>query len=178
MAMQDEPRSETVELPESTEVHAYRGFWWMLGFRRPKQHQQQQVVTSVSSPARQCLTGHKRIHPVTRLMLNILPRWVQGALGYPVSTAIGCSLSPEIRVSPTKPCGKGSKRKQDDLDDDDEDEEHQSWVEALTQEIVDEGPEKDPDYEPDTDETETDSEEFRSYDMESDHEEGTIIEDV
>lgn len=56
----------------------------------------------------------------------------------------------EIRVSPTKPCGKGSKRKQDDLDEDDEEEEEerQTWVEALSQELADdEGPEEDPDYE-------------------------------
>ncbi|XP_077440383.1 oogenesis-related [Vanacampus margaritifer] len=193
MAMQDEPRSETVALPDSTEgdvlvkrhgvlrsvlrglfwpfgivVHAYHGFWWVLGFRRPKQ-QQLQVVTSASSPVRQCLIGRKRLHPVTRLLLTILPRWVQGALGYPLSTAIGCSLSPEIRVSPTKPCGKGSKRKQDDLDDDDEDEEHQTWVEVLTQEeIVDEGSEDDPDYEPSSEET--DSEEFHFHNTESDPE--------
>lgn len=49
--------------------------------------------------------------------------------------------------SPTKPCGKGSKRKQDALDED-EDLEQQSWVEALTQEITtDEDETVDPDYE-------------------------------
>ena len=63
------------------------------------------------------------------------------------STALTPS-STEIRVSPTKPCGKGSKRKQDDLDKDDEEEEHQTWVEALSQELAeDEDPEEDPDYE-------------------------------
>lgn len=53
-------------------------------------------------------------------------------------------------MSPTKPCGKGSKRKQDELDEDDyeEDEQRQTWVEALSQELADdEGPEEDPDYE-------------------------------
>lgn len=51
-------------------------------------------------------------------------------------------------MSPTKPCGKGSKRKQDELDEDEEEEEHQTWVEALTQELADDdGPEEDPDYE-------------------------------
>lgn len=30
-------------------------------------------------------------------------------------------FSPEIRISPTKPCGKGSKGKQNDLDEDDDD---------------------------------------------------------
>ena len=53
----------------------------------------------------------------------------------------------EIRVSPTKPCGKGSKRKQDELEDEEE-EEHQTWVEALNQELADDdSPEEDPDYE-------------------------------
>ncbi|XP_019752004.1 oogenesis-related [Hippocampus comes] len=205
MATEDEPRDDIVLKAETTEVtvevrrfgvlrsvlrglfwpfgivvHAYHGFWWVLGFRHPKQ--KQQVAPTVSSPARQCLTGRKRLHPVTRLLLNILPRWVQGALGYPLPTAIGRSLSPEVRVSPTKPCGKGSKRKQDDLeeDDDEEGEEHQSWVEALTQELVDEGSEKDPDYEPSS--VETDSEEFRSHnntesDIE-DHNKTVTIEDV
>lgn len=59
-------------------------------------------------------------------------------------------FSTEIRVSPTKPCGKGSKRKQDELDEDDyeEEEERQTWVEALTQELADDdAPEEDPDYE-------------------------------
>lgn len=65
----------------------------------------------------------------------------------------------EIRESPTKPSGKGSKRKQDELDEDDymdeeeeeqeaeEEEGRQTWVEALTQELEDEGPDVDPDYE-------------------------------
>lgn len=62
----------------------------------------------------------------------------------------------EIRISPTKPHGKGSKRKQDELDEDeddyDEEEEEEegrpTWVEALTQEMSDdEAPEEDPDYE-------------------------------
>lgn len=56
-------------------------------------------------------------------------------------------------MSPAKPCGKGSKRKQDDVDDDEEEddddvEEQQTWVEALSQELADDdGPEVDPDYE-------------------------------
>ncbi|XP_070689002.1 oogenesis-related [Pempheris klunzingeri] len=161
-------------------VRAYRGFWWVLGYRKP----QERVLASpaVSSPARHSLAGRRRLRRVTRLLLSILPRWVQGALGYPVSSSIGRSLSPEIRVSPTKPCEKGSKRKQDELDDDDEDEEeHQTWVEALTQELADDdGPEEDPDYEPSTIETESD--EYRSHNnTESDIEvqgKGVVIEDV
>ncbi|XP_035509947.1 oogenesis-related [Morone saxatilis] len=162
-------------------VRAYRGFWWVLGFRQP---QETALVSppEVSSPGRQSLAGRKRLRRVTRLLLSILPRWVQGGLGYPVSSSIGRSLSPEIRVSPTKPCGKGSKRKQDELDDDEEEEEHQTWVEALTQELADDdAPEEDPDYEPST--VETESEEYRSHnDTESDievQEKGVIIiEDV
>lgn len=66
----------------------------------------------------------------------------------------------EIRESPTKPSGKGSKRKQDQLDeedyveeddDDDEAEEEKdpkSWVEVLSQEMNSEDDEEaDPDYE-------------------------------
>lgn len=52
----------------------------------------------------------------------------------------------EVRCSPTKPCGKGSKRKQDDLDEEEE-LEQQSWVEALNQELIDEDQSADPDYE-------------------------------
>lgn len=33
------------------------------------------------------------------------------------------------------------------MEDDEEEEEHQTWVEALSQELADEGPEEDPDYE-------------------------------
>lgn len=51
-----------------------------------------------------------------------------------------------MRCSPTKPCGKGSKRKQDDLDEEEE-VDQQSWVEALTQELAEEDHVVDPDYE-------------------------------
>uniref|UniRef100_A0A3P9IIF5 Oogenesis-related gene n=1 Tax=Oryzias latipes TaxID=8090 RepID=A0A3P9IIF5_ORYLA len=94
------------------------------------------------------------------------------------------SASPtEIRSSPAKPDGKGSKRKQDDLDDDDDEEEedHPSWVEALSKELVDdEGPAEDPDYEPSS--VETDTEEYASHNhTESDLElsgRDLVIEDV
>lgn len=55
-----------------------------------------------------------------------------------------------MQSSPTKPCGKGSKRKQDDVDDEEDEEgEQQSWVEALNQELADEDAHdpEDPDYE-------------------------------
>ncbi|XP_034072195.1 oogenesis-related [Gymnodraco acuticeps] len=155
-------------------VYTYRGFWWMLGYRQPQEK-------AVLSPGRQSLSGRKRLHRVTRLLLSVLPRWVQSKLGYPVSSSIGLSLSPEIRVSPTKPCGKGSKRKQAELDEDEEEEESQTWVEALNQELAnDEDLEVDPDYEPSS--IETESEEYCSHnDTESDIEmQGTavLIEDV
>ncbi|XP_074523744.1 oogenesis-related [Halichoeres trimaculatus] len=166
--------------PFSVVVRAYRGFWWVLGFRKPLE--KVDPNPPVSSPGRQSLAGRKRLHRVTRLLLSILPRWLQGALGYPVSSSIGRSLSPEIRVSPTKPCGKGSKRKQDELDEEEDEEEHPTWVEALTQELADEdAPEEDPDYEPST--VETESEEYRSHnntesDLEVQEKGEVIIEDV
>ncbi|KAM7388400.1 hypothetical protein PAMP_024576 [Pampus punctatissimus] len=166
--------------PVSTVIRACRGIWWALGFRQTKDRAL--VPLAVPSPSRQSLAGRKRLHRVTRLLLTILPRWLQGALGYPVSSSIGRSLSPEVRVSPTKPCGKGSKRKQDELEEDEEEEGHQTWVEALTQELADdEDPEEDPDYEPST--IETESEEYRSHnntesDIEVQGKGVVIIEDV
>lgn len=71
-----------------TQVRACRGFWWVLGFRGP------QDKTVITSPGRQNLAGRKRLHRVTRLLLAILPQWLQSALGYPVSSTIGRSLSP------------------------------------------------------------------------------------
>ncbi|KAJ7993020.1 hypothetical protein DPEC_G00268110 [Dallia pectoralis] len=120
----------------------------------------------------------KRLGRVSRILLAILPRRMQRALGYPVCTSIGCSVSPEVRVSPTKPCGKGNKRKQDDLYEEDE----QTWVEALTQELADDDESSvDPDFEPSA--VETDSEEYHHHnDTESDlelSEKGeVVIEDV
>ncbi|XP_010775566.1 oogenesis-related [Notothenia coriiceps] len=161
-------------------VYTYRGFWWVLGYRQP----QEKAVLSPSalSPGRHSLSGRKRLHRVTRLLLSVLPRCVQSKLGYPVSSSIGLSLSPEIRVSPTKPCGKGSKRKQAELDEDEEEEEEsRTWVEALNQVLADdEGPEVDPDYEPSS--IETESEEYCSHnDTESEFEmqgKAVLIEDV
>ncbi|XP_037105896.1 oogenesis-related [Syngnathus acus] len=195
--MADDSRSDIVELAESTEgsvevkrygvlrsvlrglfwpfgivVHAYHGFWWVLGFRQPKQQQQDLASLRPSRSIR------KRLNPLTRLLLNILPRWLHRALGYPKSTDIGCSLAQEIKVSPTKPCGKGSKRKQDDLEYENEEAHH--WVDALTHELVDEDPENDPDYEPSS--VEADSEELSSHNStESDievHDDLVVIEDV
>ncbi|XP_068599617.1 oogenesis-related, partial [Brachionichthys hirsutus] len=137
---------------------AYQRFRWTLGYRQPPGGAP--PSRAGVSPGRQNLTGRKRLRGVTRLLLAVLPRWVQGALGFPVSKNIGRTLSPEIRASPNKPCGKGNKRKQDELDDDDDEDPH-TWVEALSQELCDEGTEEDPDYEPST--VETESEEYRSH---------------
>ncbi|KAM9797215.1 oogenesis-related [Syngnathus typhle] len=201
--MADDSRSDIVELAEITEgsvevrrygvlrsvmrglfwpfgivVHAYHGFWWVLGFRQPKQQQQQQQQQQDLASLRPCRSIRKRLHPVTRLLLKILPSWLHGALGYPKSTDIGCSLALEIKISPTKPCGKGSKRKQDDLEYEDEEAHH--WVDALSHELVDEDPENDPDYEPSS--VEADSEELCSHNStESDievHDDLVVIEDV
>ncbi|XP_034556160.1 oogenesis-related [Notolabrus celidotus] len=161
-------------------VHAYRGFWWVLGFRQPQE--KPRLVPLSPVPAARALPAGSGSTGVTRLLLSILPRWVQSALGYPVSSNIGRSLSPEIRVSPTKPCGKGSKRKQDELDEDEDDEDHPTWVEALTQELADDDvPEEDPDYEPST--VETESEEYCSQnntesDIEVQGKDVVVIEDV
>ncbi|KAF4083524.1 hypothetical protein AMELA_G00142610 [Ameiurus melas] len=149
-------------------VNGFRALWWFFGSPSPGTAPSLPSEEDVSSPnARQCRSGRKRLGRTTRLLLAILPRRLHGALGYPVCTSIGCSVSPEVCCSPTKPCGKGSKRKQDDLDED-EDLEQPSWVEALTQEImIDEDETVDPDYEPSA--VETDSEEYRTHnDTESD----------
>ncbi|XP_034003624.1 oogenesis-related [Trematomus bernacchii] len=180
-------------------VYTYRGFWWVLGYRQPQEKavlspsvlspsvlspsvlSPSVLSSSVLSPGRQSLSSRKRLHRVTRLLLSVLPRWVQSKLGYPVFSSIGLSFSPEIGVSPTKPCGKGSKRKQNELDEDEEEEESQTWVETLNQELADdEDLEVDPDYEPSS--IETESEEYCSHnDTESDFEmqgNRVLIEDV
>ncbi|XDV22352.1 hypothetical protein PO909_027259 [Leuciscus waleckii] len=153
--------------PVSLTMRALRGFWWLFGFSTPVKAISPAGEEKGGSPKeRQWRTVRKRLHRVTRLLLTILPRRVQRALGYPVCTSIGCAVSPEVRCSPTKPCGKGSKRKQDDLDEE-EWVDQQSWVEALSQELAEEDHVVDPDYEPSG--VETDSEEYRSHnDTESD----------
>ncbi|XP_008405342.1 oogenesis-related [Poecilia reticulata] len=148
----------------------FRGIVWAL--------QLKSLSCSVaSSPARHSLTGHKRLSRFTRLLLRIMPCWAQAALGYPVSRSIGRSLSPEVGVSPTKPFGKGSKRKIDELDDDDDE---SSWVIALSKELPDDDDySNDPDYENTTEET--DSEEFASDNTESTFDisgSSVVIEDV
>lgn len=152
-------------------MRAFRGLWWLFGFSTPVKAISPAADEKHGSPKdRPCRTVRKRLHRATRLLLAILPRRIQSALGYPVCTSIGCAVSPgkllliknsfryetwsaagvisvlEVRCSPTKPCGKGSKRKQDDLDEEEE-VEQQSWVEALNQELAEEDHVADPDYE-------------------------------
>nr|XP_046157104.1 oogenesis-related [Oncorhynchus gorbuscha]XP_046157105.1 oogenesis-related [Oncorhynchus gorbuscha] len=150
--------------PVRLAMRALRGFCWLLGFSPSDEAFVPPEEDANSSPARRCLAGRKRLRRATRILLAILPRRLQSALGYPVCTSIGRAVSPEVLCSPTKLCGKGNKRKQDDLDDD---EEQQTWVEALSQELEDEEPSVDPDYEPSA--VDTDSEEYNSQnDTESD----------
>ncbi|XP_013860085.1 oogenesis-related [Austrofundulus limnaeus] len=145
--------------PFSVVVRVFRGFWGMLRFWKAEESVLPGPATS--SPARPSLTARKRLRWASRLVLVLLPRRVQGALGYTVSSSLGQSLSPEVRVSPTKLHGKGSKRKLGDLDEDDSGEEdHPTWVEVLCTELPDEGSEDDPDYTPS--DVETDSEEYAS----------------
>ncbi|XP_056460722.1 oogenesis-related [Gadus chalcogrammus] len=144
--------------PFSIMIRAYRGFWYMFGFR-PKSTPEVPVLGS--TPARPSRQGLKRLRRITRIIMAVLPRRMQSALGYPVPASVGCSLSPEMRISPTKPCGKGNKRKQDELDEDEDEEgdepEQHTWVEAFANELAtDEGSEEDPDYEPSAVETESD----------------------
>ncbi|XP_026873914.2 oogenesis-related [Electrophorus electricus] len=149
--------------PISFVMRGVRGLWCLFGFSSPSRALSSPAATERSSPSvRQCRIGRKRLRWFTRVLLAVLPRRVQGVFGYPVCASIGCSVSPEVRCSPTKPCGKGSKRKQDDMDDDDEEEEQLSWVEVLTtQNLADEDHSADPDYE--VSEVDTDSEEYQSH---------------
>ncbi|KAJ3599078.1 hypothetical protein NHX12_033041 [Muraenolepis orangiensis] len=139
--------------PINLMIRAYRGIWYMFGFK-----------------------NSRRLYRVTRVILAILPLRLRSAMGYPVSTSIGCALSPEIRICPTQQSGKGNKRKQDELDD--EEAGQQTWVDALHQELVsDEESDEDPDYQPSNEEM--DSEEYRlRNDTESDfefNEQGVVI---
>ncbi|XP_041085062.1 uncharacterized protein LOC121300558 [Polyodon spathula] len=144
-----------------------RNLSWLAGLSCPVEDL---GAAEAHTPAliRHCRTGKKRLRRVTRVLLSYIPYRLQSALGYPVPSSIGkTAVSEEVRCSPTKPSGKGNKRKQEDVDE----EEHQSWVEALNQELGDEDSEGDPTYAPSSD-GESDSEENRTHnDTESDIEE-------
>ncbi|KAM5193357.1 uncharacterized protein ACMZJ9_015708 [Mantella aurantiaca] len=118
-----------------------------------------------TSPKRRFLSGRKRIGRLARLVLFVTPYRLQCALGYRAAESIGKTKgSEEIRKSPLKPCGKGNKRKQDDVE---VEEEYHSWVTFLTEDLPDEDQADDSTYEPSK--SESDSEENRSKnDTESD----------
>ncbi|KAG8454742.1 hypothetical protein GDO86_001096 [Hymenochirus boettgeri] len=121
--------------------------------------------TESKSPyGRRFVSGRKRIGRFARLLLSVAPHRLQCALGYHLSESIGQSAgSDDIRKSPLKASGKGSKRKQEDL----EVEEQHSWVALMNDDLPDEDQEDDPTYEPSN--TDTDSEEHHSKnDTESD----------
>ncbi|KAM4709965.1 uncharacterized protein O3C94_000025 [Discoglossus pictus] len=112
---------------------------------------------------RRFVSGRKRIGRLTRLLISIAPQSLQCALGYHSETIGKNTASEEIKKSPLKPCGKGSKRKQDDVDI----EEQHSWVTFMTEDLPEEDQDDDPTYEPSH--SETDSEEHHSKnDTESD----------
>lgn len=76
------------------QMHALRGFWWLLGFSPSDEAFVPPEEDDNPSPARHCLAGRKRLRRATRILLAILPRRLQSALGYPVCTSIGCAVSP------------------------------------------------------------------------------------
>nr|XP_033812549.1 uncharacterized protein DDB_G0290685-like isoform X3 [Geotrypetes seraphini] len=124
-------------------------------------------ISCPSSPAgRRCVNGTKRLGRLLCFLFSIIPHWLQCLLGYPVPKDIGeCDAPEEVRKSPLKPLGKGSKRKQDDVDLEDQ----HSWIEVLEKDLPeeDEEDEEDGTYEPSK--SESDSEEQRSKnDTESD----------
>lgn len=124
------------------------------------------IADQMQSPKRRFLSGKKRIGRLARLILFITPYRLQCALGYHAAENIGnAEVSDEIRKSPLKPHGKGSKRKQDDLE---VEEEYHSWVTFMTEDLPDEDQADDPTYEP-SKSSDSDSEENRSKnDTESD----------
>ncbi|CAJ0938607.1 unnamed protein product [Ranitomeya imitator] len=102
------------------------------------------TAEQISPSKRRFVSGKKRIGRLTRLILLVTPYRIQYALGYRAEESIGKTTVDDIRKSPLKPCGKGSKRKQDDLDM----EEQLSWVAALASEDLPyEDQDDDPTYE-------------------------------
>lgn len=117
------------------------------------------------SPERRSRTAKKRLGCFTRFLLSVLPYRLQNSLGYPVPSSMGITKVPDdIRQSPTKPHGKGSKRKQDETESSDE--EQYTLVEFIKAELPEED-EDDPSYEPSTSKSNLDSEQSKN-DTESD----------
>ncbi|XP_075710333.1 uncharacterized protein LOC142743425 [Rhinoderma darwinii] len=112
---------------------------------------------------RRYLSGKKRIGRLARLVLLVTPYRIQCLLGFRTAESIGNTSADDIRKSPLKLHGKGSKRKQGDL----EMEEQHSWVAFMNDDLPDEDQDDDPTYEPSN--SESDSEENKSKnDTESD----------
>ncbi|XP_048470228.1 oogenesis-related isoform X2 [Rhincodon typus] len=89
---------------------------------------------------RRWVTGKKRLSRLARFVFSMTPYRLQQMLGFPVPSSLG----QELRSSPNKPYGKGSKRKQDDLAD-----EELCWVESLACDLPeDDDSVEDPTYEP------------------------------
>ncbi|XP_078280295.1 oogenesis-related [Rhinoraja longicauda] len=118
-------------------------------------------------PGRRWVSVKKRLSILARFMLTVVPCRIRGRLGLPVASSLGQGkISDELRKSPNKPNGKGSKRKQDDLAEED-----LCWIETLSGDLSDDDDlASDPNYEPTQYYTESDfSEEHReSNDTETD----------
>ncbi|XP_066458142.1 uncharacterized protein [Eleutherodactylus coqui] len=129
----------------------------------PQEVENMACADQISPRKRRFVSGKKRLGRLARLILFIAPNKMQGALGYRTVEDIGKTSTDDIKKSPLKPCGKGSKRKQDDLDI----EEQHSWVTFMTEDLPDEDEDGDATYEPSN--SESDSEENKSKnDTESD----------
>ncbi|XP_060702567.1 oogenesis-related [Hemiscyllium ocellatum] len=77
---------------------------------------------------RRWVTGKKRLSRLVRFVFAMAPYRLQQMLGFPVPSSLGQGeISDELRSSPNKPYGKGSKRKLDDLAD-----EELCWFESLS----------------------------------------------
>ncbi|XP_069820618.1 uncharacterized protein [Dendropsophus ebraccatus] len=123
---------------------------------------------------RRFLSGKKRIGRLARLILLVTPYRIQCALGYRTAENIGKSSADDVRQSPLKPCGKGSKRKQDDLDL----EEQHSWVTFITEDLPDEDQDDDPSYEPSnsvSDSDENKSKNDTESDLEVEEKDGIVM---
>ncbi|XP_053320423.1 myelin transcription factor 1-like protein [Spea bombifrons] len=96
-------------------------------------------------------------------------------MGFHTAESLGQSTSSdEKKKSPLKPCGKGNKRKQEDLDL----EEKHSWETFMTEDLPDEDQDDDPTYEPSK--SDTDSEEHHSKnetesDIEIEEKDGVVM---
>ncbi|XP_063309354.1 uncharacterized protein LOC134610334 [Pelobates fuscus] len=133
------------------------------------------AADQASPPGRRVLSGKKRIGRLTRIILYFAPHRLQCALGYNAEGIGQATGSDDVRKSPLKPSGKGSKRKQDDVDL----EEQHSWVTFMSEDLPDEDQPDDPTYEP-SKSSGTDSEEEHSKndtesDLETEERDGIVM---